>query len=62
MTWQRIESAPRNATHVLISDGILIFMAYRYRDGEWRDSWNGSVHGDTDFTPTHWMPLPEPPK
>ena len=64
MTWQPIESAPRNGDHILVSDGTLIFLAYSYTKADvWRDSWNGSgMTNDHDFTPTHWMPLPEPPK
>ena len=62
MTWKEIESAPADSNHVLITDGVLIFSAYRNTSvGEWRDAWDG--RGMTDFfSPTHWMPLPEPPQ
>ena len=77
MTWQPIETAPKDATKILVYDriGQTIFAA------EWVHSlWmadkdhlevdcNGYCYGgrvsDTrnqERDVTHWMPLPEPPK
>lgn len=64
MEWQPIESAPKDGTSIIIyphTDGGDVGIA----------SWINSVLGDTagswrsDYDrewPTHWMPLPLPPK
>lgn len=71
MTWQPIETAPKNGRSVdlwvLDSNGT----GYRYpnaifafngEDGMgWTDS-NSHEALEPDVKPTHWIPLPEPPK
>lgn len=65
MTWQPISTAPRDAvTPILVydpceRDGTEPFVAYwdRFTGGGWRDSAYGDI-----CHPTHWMPLPDPPK
>lgn len=58
IAWQPIETAPKDGTEILAWDGddrkIL-----RWALGRW-DDWDEmpSALGK----PTHWMPLPEPPK
>ena len=59
MTWKQIKSAPRDGENILLTDGATIFLAYCNGDEPWRDAWDGDT---ILFTPTHWMPLPEPPK
>ena len=57
MDWQPIETAPRDGAAVLVYDENLTYeIAYRYR-AEWR-------YGPKGYSckPTHWMPLPAPPK
>jgi hypothetical protein len=60
--WQPIETAPVAEMFIYYQprEGRrCIGLAYRTADGEWRDSeGNWSVR----LEPTHWMPLPEPPK
>jgi hypothetical protein len=66
MEWMPISTAPRDATP---------FLAYRrgaFRecnvfvrsDGEMWSFGSNSFHADVwpESVPTHWMPLPEPPK
>lgn len=67
MSWQPIETAPKDGTVVLIHDpddapytGIVTIGLF---DGE---KWNGCDHGyhmnaGIIVAPTHWMPLPSPP-
>ena len=69
MTWQPIETAPKDGSRVLVYDhgwcgggpriAVSQWIPYRHRDGrgEWRTT--GGFAGVTDAT--HWMPLPEPP-
>jgi hypothetical protein len=70
MQWQPIETAPRDGTAVLLTDGFdvavarwedtgmrfqnLAWVVSRYIDGEY----NSTVDFDD---PTHWMPLPPKP-
>jgi hypothetical protein len=59
--WQPIETAPKDGTRVLAWDGWSV-QTLEYWDGN--EEW-GQV-GDSDRLtvsyPTHWMPLPSPPK
>lgn len=55
--WQPIESAPSATRIVLISDVYDPLIGYLDRAGPWRDD-----NGDRISVPTHWMPLPLPPK
>ena len=72
MTWQPIETAPKDWKTVidLWSDGARYpdcrwnmafedeYHGWEQRYSETRDGW----HDRRDLRPTHWMPLPEPPK
>jgi len=66
MEWQPIETAPRDGTRVLLSKvgSTEVVSGYwngiRYEDipvDEWL-----TAPGGWRRQPTHWMPLPEPPK
>ena len=60
--WQPIETAPKGDMFIYFQkrdDRRAIGLAYLAVDGSWRDSegnWTDRLN------PTHWMPLPEPPK
>lgn len=58
--WQPIASAPKDGREILIgwTDSSRIFIAI-FEIGRWRDAEDGEAF---PFEPTHWMPLPEPPK
>ena len=75
--WRSIESAPKNGTLVLVCDPHLDYPvtvgAYFKGDRDdatgrfQRGDWAGWLSMDGDHlasisNPTHWMPLPEPPK
>lgn len=73
--WQPIETAPKDGTHILLFPALLgvplvarwekptpTFMMPRApaicHNGYWRAALTSKA---TPYTPTHWMPLPEPP-
>ena len=61
MMWQPIASAPFDGTRVLLfREGWVEHTAAAYWDMNWRE-WI-TVGGNVFTGPTHWMPLPEPPK
>lgn len=64
MTWQPIETAPKDGTEILLYVGI---MKHDYAVAHWNERyWQMGVHQDRFYSefgqPTHWMPLPEAPK
>ncbi len=67
MKWQPIETAPKSGGKVLVWDPewdkYPAIAAYDAKYGRWADE---DYDPDEDprwhLTPTHWMPLPEPPK
>lgn len=70
MIWQLIETAPRDGTSVLLSDGMQMAVAYWSAPGITGKSykWLIQEYPDGDYNswiefedPTHWMPLPPLP-
>jgi hypothetical protein len=65
MSWQPIEAAPKDGTHVIVSTGVSVGEAwYSEKHGGWwwsnchpTDAYDGEV-----MYATHWMPLPDPPR
>ena len=60
--WQPIETAPKDGSSILLtdsSDGSIKECRWDYCLG-----WGDPVYSEWSFggKPTHWMPLPEPPK
>ncbi len=64
--WQPIETAPKDGSVILLwgrywSDSQGWFPAPL--QGQWnRDRWEAVWRYSFGVRPTHWMPLPEPPK
>lgn len=62
MSWQPIETAPKDGTVVIGYDpsGAYAtrsgFEFMRWLDGQWCDPETHRMY------PTHWMPLPDPPE
>jgi hypothetical protein len=73
--WQPIETAPKDGTHVLISndapgsvhprEGYYVAVEHRYENEPQHDGWwrlaGSSEAAVHGRTPTHWMPLPPAP-
>lgn len=59
--WQPIETAPKDGTNILVySESIGRMIAwYKFNNYPFGDWFN--LRFDI-ISPTHWMPLPEPPK
>jgi hypothetical protein len=63
-SWRPIETAPKGDQSILA--------AQPFGEGQWRITtmlwspksqlWRADVHSFVVFQPTHWMPLPDPPK
>jgi hypothetical protein len=71
MTWQPIETAPKDGTSVLVygiwegelnaqDDECDVWKAHFFWDQWCVDG--GEYYSQHVVDPTHWMPLPEPPK
>jgi len=62
MEWQKIETAPKDGTDILVYTNQDNFYVVSYDDiffPPWRIRNDEGIH---EKTPTHWMPLPEAPK
>lgn len=69
--WRPIETAPKNGESVMVSDGANVGES-SWINGRWvqtscgTSAWEGEGDrgglADLDIAPTHWMPLPDPPK
>lgn len=67
MNWQPIKTAPKDGTPILIyerendcvCEGRYVVDACRWfeRNAHPTDAWDGEI-----YRPTHWMPLPNPPR
>lgn len=66
-TWQPIETAPKDGTFVLLleEDGDPVIGAFVDFKGKepsgYHNGWFDNISGQYEITPTHWMPLPDPP-
>ena len=60
--WQLIETAPRDGTVILgYADGEMATVEWCDLGKYWSLMVEGSYAEDGEWTPTHWMPLPDPP-
>jgi hypothetical protein len=61
MDWQPIETAPKDGTRIL----LWVLSQYDPREavGRWDSHGYWAIdYNDVPCDPTHWMPLPAPPK
>jgi hypothetical protein len=73
MDWQPIEAAPQDGSWVLLTggkidygwdgdDGMPSMVVGQWACKGWQFAWYDSGYYGEYEGPTHWMPLPEPPK
>jgi hypothetical protein len=63
--WQPIDTAPKNGTGIIVFYYPKAGMAFAFWDGEdflEVSVASGIVGVAKQYKPTHWMPLPAPPK
>lgn len=60
--WQIIETAPKDGTRILASQGPGDSYPDIVEWVDWKPGWyNGDITYESDVF-THWMPLPDPPQ
>lgn len=60
-TWQPIETAPKDGSSITLANAAKSISGFWHsKDSDWLS--NELVPCAIGFEPTHWMPLPEPPK
>lgn len=68
-TWQPIDTAPTEEPECL--KARLVYLPTKWNDfivsayyerGKWWQAYSGLDRPRIELSPTHWMPLPEPPK
>lgn len=59
MIWQPIETAPKDGRGILVAKGFSIYVVNWDPFYEWWYVCSNIILRAN--TPTHWMPLPEPP-
>ena len=72
MTWQPIDTAPKDGTRVLLWDGRCVtcggfdaLLDENFPGKEWQGMaryWGSSSYFILSIRPTHWMQMPEPPE
>lgn len=58
--WQPMESAPKDGTHILAFTEFGVLIIHWMKEDYFRDGAEASWFPAR--RPTHWMPLPEPPR
>ena len=56
------ERLPEDGERVLVFGGVTMYVAYYGRNRYGGESWHKLNSKSHYCSPTHWMPLPEPPK
>ena len=59
--WQPIKTAPKDGSTIIIYHPRIECVYTTWWDERVR-MWSGVEYGSIDPGPSHWMPLPEPPK
>ena len=62
--WQPIDTAPKDGSDILVADkdGDMA-VVYWHAGGHFELTFQGLYAAEGEFeNPTHWMPLPDPPR
>lgn len=72
MTWQPIETAPKDGTWIMLTGGDIVYrwdgeskppvvcaQAYRPEPNSWQFAWYDSGFYGEYVGPTHWAPIPD---
>ena len=62
MEWQPIETAPKDGTAILIHESGIVDVASWHTLKKCFCRYDDKERGVTQYEPSFWMPLPEPPK
>jgi hypothetical protein len=67
MTWQPIETAPKDGTLILLANiedihDPWVVCGQWNKGAGWYNQFACAGNGDCKIRPTHWMPLPPPPE
>ncbi len=61
--WMPIETAPKDGTVILLGHEAAVFDGWWYEaESAWVDGERNMYDDYCHYNPTHWQPLPEPPK
>lgn len=64
MTWQPIETAPKDETPILAWGPCWPWpeiISWEPEQKLWQEGYIGGDYADAGWEPTHWMPLPDAP-
>lgn len=66
MEWQDIETAPKDGIAFLgyqrVADSLWVITPMYFTDGVIKMVEFNEANFENEYQPTHWMPLPTPPK
>lgn len=63
VAWQPITTAPKDGTPILgCAEGTITVVRWFSMGEYWNLEVTGAGAEDGEWNPTHWRPLPEPPK
>jgi hypothetical protein len=65
INWQPISTAPKDGTFILLSgSGLPVWQGHWVgQSGRYAiNGWTRFNSIDLDWSPTHWLPIPPPPK
>jgi hypothetical protein len=60
--WQKIETAPKDGTRILVFSHCDYESGYNLNQAVFKNGWWVEQYCNEYVFPTHWMPLPNPPK
>lgn len=62
MEWKAMDTAPKDVSVLVFVPGRGVMLGYQHMYTSAGYQWTSNWTPIDGATPTHWMPLPEPPK